>query len=229
MEPTIIFIIIFFFAVGIHAQNKKIFKVNVGEKVVEAIPRNEMYKYPEFVDGKVLLRDGSFAVVNLNYNSLFGEMQFIDPKGDTISVADERNIAVISAKADSFYYDNGFLEQIDRYGKLVLAKKRLLVMTNKQKLGAMDQAGVGDVETYTSMTGNQNLKELVAKEILTFSEKISFYIADEFYHFNQVNKKNLTKMFAKDEKKIEDYLKEKKTDFNKQADVEELCKFLQEL
>jgi hypothetical protein len=38
------------------------------------------------------IKNGSAAHVKLNYNSLFGEIKFIDPKkGDTISLAEEKN------------------------------------------------------------------------------------------------------------------------------------------
>lgn len=64
----------------------------------------EIYRHPEFKTADILLKDGTPARASVNYNSLHGEMQFIDPKGDTLSVADEKNIKWLGVEKDSFYF-----------------------------------------------------------------------------------------------------------------------------
>ena len=71
---------------------------------MEAIPVNEIYLNAEFRMGTVALRNGTSANVKVSYNSVFGEMQFIDPKkGDTISLAEEKNIKFVAIEIDTFY------------------------------------------------------------------------------------------------------------------------------
>ena len=41
-------------------------------------------------------RNGVSGAGQLNYNRLLGEMQFIDPKGDTMALADEQNVAHVT-------------------------------------------------------------------------------------------------------------------------------------
>jgi len=229
MNYLIIFFSFCFFNLNLYAQSKKLYKVNPGEKVIEVIPKKDIYKYPEFRQGTVLLRDGTYGVARLNYNSLFGEMQFIDPKADTLSLADEKNIASIAVSKDTFYYDNGYLELIADYNKIKLAGKRLIDFSNRQKIGALDIAGAGEIETYTTMSSRESLKDLIAKEVLTFSEHMIYYFGDRFNHFMLANKKNVLKICAKEQGKISKYLDNNPVNFNNENDLKRLGIFLQGL
>lgn len=212
------------------AQTKKTFSVNPGQKIVEAIPVTELYSHPEFTLGNVTLKDNTVATVKLNYNYVFGEMQFIDPKtGDTISLAEEKNIKFVVIEKDTFYFDEGWLEQMDHIPTITIARRKMLQMSNKEKLGPMDSPGFAAIETYTKYTGSQHMRDLVAKERLTFSEHITYFFGDRFNHFSRANKKGLMKMFSKNEKQVDAWLDENKIDFNSEDDLKKLAAFLQSL
>ena len=210
------------------AQPKKTFTVNAGQKVIEAIPANELYSHPVFTLGTVQLKDASEAVVKLNYNKVFGEIQYIDPKnGDTLSLAEEKNIKFVAIVKDTFYFDEVWMEFVSGNNVLKLAKRRLLEMTNKEKLGAMEAPGFGAIETYTKFTGSQHMKDLVAKEKLTFSEHVAYYFGDRFNRFTKASKKGLLKMYSKKEKQLDKWLDENKIDFLKEDDLKKLFIYLQ--
>ena len=230
MNKFFLIVVTCFNCVLITAQAKKTFSVNPGQKIVDAIPVTELYTFPEFTIGNVTLKDNTVATVKLNYNHVFGEMQFIDPKtGDTISLADEKNIKFVAVEKDTFYFDEGWLKQMDHISALTIAKRKLLQMSNKEKLGAMDSPSFGAIETYTKYTGSQHMRDLVAKERLTFSEHVTYYFGDRFKHFSRANKKGLIKMFNKDEKQLETWLDDNKIDFNNEDDLKKLATFLQSL
>ena len=211
-------------------QAKKTFTVNPGVKIVEAIPVNEIYLNAEFRMGTVVLRNGTSANVKLSYNSVFGEMQFIDPKkGDTISLAEEKNIKFVAIEKDTFYFDEAWLLVINSDSTVKIGKKRLLEMTNKEKLGAMEVPGFGAIETYTKFTGSQHMKDLVAKERLTFTEHNTYYFGDRFNHFFKASKKSLLNLYRDHEKEIDDWLKEAKIDFSNEKDLKRLFNFLHNL
>ena len=91
MNKILLLTVIVLSGVNLSAQTKKTFTVNPGEKIVEAIPISEIYTNAEFRFGTIALKNGTSAWVKVNYNSVFGEMQFINPqKGDTISIAEEK-------------------------------------------------------------------------------------------------------------------------------------------
>ena len=95
MKKAFLLAVLFTYGLCINAQSRKSFSVNPGKKIVEEIPITEIYKYAEFKPGEVSLRNGTAADVKLNYNSVFGEMQYIDPKnGDTLSLAEEKKHSI---------------------------------------------------------------------------------------------------------------------------------------
>ena len=230
MQKISVLVIFIYLCFSGSAQTKKTFTVNPGQKIVEAIPVNELYSYPEFKLGTVTLRNGTTADVKLNYNSVFGEMQFIDPKtGDTISLAEEKHIRHVTIEKDTFYFDDVWLQQVFNNNTVKVARQRLLEMTNKEKLGAMEVPGFGAIETYTKFTGSQHMKNLVAKEKLTFTEKFIYYFGERFNNFSKANKKSLLNFYRDQEEKVEAWLKANKIDFFKPEDMKKLVDYLQSL
>ena len=215
----------------ITAQTKKTFSVEPGQKVVEAIPVNELYSHPQFTLGTVQLKDASEAQVKLNYNRVFGEIQYIDPKkGDTLSLAEEKNIRFVAIEKDTFYFDEVWLQFVSGNSTLKIAKKKMLEMSNKEKLGVFGTPTLGgSIETYNKFTGSQNMRDLVAKEKITFSEHVSYYFGDRFNHYTKANKKGLLKMYSKNEKELEKWLDENKTDFSNEEDLKKLFTYLETL
>lgn len=135
MKESLVPIIFFLSSVTVTAQTKKSFAVNPGEKIVEAIPVTEIYTNAEFRLGMVALKNGTSAVVKLNYNSVFGEMQYINhKKGDSISLAEERNIKFVAIEKDTFYFDEAWLQVIDSDSTVKIAKKKSLEMINKEEI-----------------------------------------------------------------------------------------------
>ena len=230
MKKYLIPVAFFLSSISLLGQAKKTFKVEPGVKIVEAIPVNEIYLNAEVRMGTVALRNGTSANVKVSYNSVFGEMQFIDPKkGDTISLAEEKNIKFVAIEKDTFYFDEGWLQVIDSDSTVKIGKKRLLEMTNKEKLGAMEVPGFGAIETYSKFTGSQHMKDLVAKERLTFTEHNTYYLGDRFNHFSKANKKNLLNLYRDREKEIDNWLNEAKIDFSNEKDLKRLFNFLRDL
>ena len=157
-------------------------------------------------------------------------MQFINPEGDTLSVADEKMISIIVVNTDTFFYDKAYLKMIANEGKVKLANYQFIEMTNKEKIGEFGQVGRGSVETFTSVSTNQNAsKDIVANEIITMVKKNVFYIGDEFNSFKVANKRNVLDMYAKNENEVKAYLKENKTDFNNEKDLKQLLVFLRKI
>lgn len=230
MQKFLFLFLILLYSCCISAQNRKSFTVNPGKKIVEEIPVTEIYKYAEFKQGEVALRNGTAANVKLNYNSVFGEMQYIDPKnGDTLSLAEEKNIRFIAVEKDTFYFDEGWLELIGGTATVKIAKKKLLEITNREKIGAMEVPGFAAIETYTKYTGSQHMKDLVAKEKLTFTEHLSYYFGDRFSHFSRANKRGLLKIYGDAHERIEKWISENKIDLSNEDDLKKLSVYLQSL
>jgi hypothetical protein len=223
---SLFFFCVFLFSINTKAQKRKIYKINPGEKVTDIITRDEKFAYPDFISGKVYLRNETYYPAKLNYNSLFGEMQFIDPKGDTLSLADENTIKLIVINADTFYYSKGYLKQIKDYGAIKLAKMQFFSFVNRQKIGGFGEVTSASIDTYNSISGSSYFKDLVAKELLSIAVNTVFYVGDKFNNFKELNKKNLVEFYSKNEKEVQAYLKRNKIDFsNEQAILKMLTDF----
>jgi hypothetical protein len=203
--------------------------INPGEKFVDKLPREEGYMYPEFVKGKVYLKNNTVSLVQLNYNSLYAEMQFINPKGDTLSVADEKQIKLIVINQDTFFYDKSYLKLVSDLGKVKLANNQFFEIVKKEKIGEFGQPGRGSVETYNNISSPSYIRDIVANEIITMAKSSVYYIGDEFNNFKVANKKNLLEIYSKHEGDVKSYLKENKVDFSNEKDLKKMLAYLKKL
>jgi hypothetical protein len=217
------------FLLGVSAQSKSLFIVNPGKKITEEIAASEIYRYPGFRPATIALKDGSSTRVELNYNSLFGEMQFIDPNGDTLSLADEKNIEVIAFSKDTFYFDEGWIELVYNYGGVKLGKKKMIELSNREKIGALETSAAGSISTYSTVATGQYMKDIVARERLSFTARTSYYFGNRFNSFSKATKKSLLKCFAEHQVELEVWLKQNSVDFSNEKDLERLSMYLQSL
>ena len=213
------FLVIVASTVETSAQKRKTFKIMPGEKVYEAVPREEMYSYPEFQTGTVYLRNNTYSIARLNYNALFGEMQFISNNGDTISISDEKMIKLIVINQDTFFYNEGYLKLVLDQGDVKLANKRFIEFVNRDKLNGFGESTGGSIETVAKLSSRSYLKELVASEILTLGMTNIFYIGDRYNNFIQATKKKLLEMYSQQEREVQQYIKDKKVNFSKEEDL----------
>ena len=186
-----------------------------------------MYSYADFVEGKVNLKGNKYSNAKLNYNALYGDMQFITPAGDTLGLADEQFIESIVIKSDTFYFDKGYMKLIGHYGDRKLANRQYFAFTNRQKIGGMGETSSASVDTYDAVSSGSYLSDLVAKELLTISKYNVYYIGDQFNHFVPANKKSIKDLFAKKSDRLQQYLKENTVDYNSEADLRKLLSNLQ--
>ncbi len=110
---------------GLFAQNKTSVTVKAGSKISDVFTAADIFYYPEFTKGRVYFKDGSTSSAKLNYSLLVDQIQFIDPKGDTLSLANQTTIQVISIDQDSFYYDKGYLRLVVGNKLVKLAEKKI--------------------------------------------------------------------------------------------------------
>lgn len=204
------------------AQAKKTFRINPGQKAIQAIPHDEVFCYEQFVDGIVYFRNDRVAQAKMNYNSLYSEMQFIDAKGDTLSLDEEETIRFVVAGTDTFYYDGGFVLLKKDFGDIRLASRESFSFVNRQKMGGMGETNSASIDTYNAVSTSNYMKELVAREIITLSKSKQFFIGDLFNHYKPANKKSILDYYPEKEKAIKAYLKENKIDFTDEGDLQKL-------
>ncbi len=74
------------------------------------------YLYPEFQDGKVFSKDGTYGAAKMNFNGLTSEMLFISPKNDTLKLARPETTLMVTVATDTFcFHEKTFLKKITHY------------------------------------------------------------------------------------------------------------------
>ena len=214
------------------AQDSTIVTVRTGQKVNDVLTPADIYHYTQFTNGKVAFKDGTKGVAKMNYNRLFDQMLFIGPGGDTLALADEKTIKLITVERDTFFYDEGYIRLIAD-GNVRLAEKQVWVVADIRKIGTFNKptttVAVHSFSSYTNGADAAKSKDLIMNEDIILRKETHYYVGDKFNFFIRANKKSIMQLFNKYEKSVENYLKENKISFERKDDLEKLVQFLSQL
>ncbi|HEV8283702.1 MAG TPA: hypothetical protein VGQ09_05300 [Chitinophagaceae bacterium] len=206
--------------------------VEADQEINQVFTVKDLYRYPQYIQGKVFFRDGTIAEAMLNYHKLFEQVLFIDQKGDSLAVGNPETISVIVMGQDSFYYNkDSYYELIESYKKSIqLARKQMLQEMDQQKTGAYGQS-----YTNNSTVANKNYYTVDGKprlnvgESTLFLQKTEYYISYKHGDFLPANKKNIEKLFSEYSRQVKDYIKENSLDIAKEEGLKKLLQFIQDL
>jgi hypothetical protein len=215
-------------SVAVTAQRPKTFTVPAGVEVKEIVPVNEIYQFPQFVQGLVVFKDGKSAPGKLNYNRLIAEIQFIDPKGDTLSLANEQTIKTAFIGSDTFYYSEGYVRQLAG-GSRVKMGERIAFKEFIQKPGAYGLSSATTATDNLTVLLNRRSVELNVSQELVLVKNTNYLIGDRFNAFVVADKNIILKMFPDNRPAIEDFIEKNKISFSKPDHMVQLGKFLDTL
>lgn len=214
------------------AMAQKQIRVKADANVTSAIPMADRYRYPQFMTGNVVYRNGVAGAGQLNYNRLLGEMQFIDSKGDTMALADEQNVAHVTIGSNRFYVNpgKGCPEVIADHGGVKLAKQVVLKsMRTEKKVAYGQSSGASSVATVQPYSNNSSVHRIESTGDQMVREEVSYFLVDQNDRYYLMNKSAMFKVFPKHKKAIDAYLKENPTQFAEEADLRKLIQFCSEL
>ena len=230
LHLQLFFILISF--TGLSAQDSTYITIKSGDIIQEGLSSADMYYFPQFTKGAVFFKGGTKATAKVNYTHLFDQMLFIDGKGDTLALANEKTIKFIAVGQDTFYYDEGYVRIIADDHFVKLSEKQIWVVADIRKPGPHNTStstiGVTSVRTFRQ--GNDAVRNpLSLDEDIVLRKETHYYFGDEYNHFARAGKKGLFELFNKKQRSIENYLKENKVDFDKKDDIEKLFQFVSKL
>lgn len=230
---TLLLLFILFSCSHLSAQDSTLVTIKAGYRVKDVLKTADIYYYPQFTNGKVFLRDGSRATARMNYTRLYDQMLFIDGKGDTLALADEKTIKYIVVNKDTLYFDEGYVRLIADYGAVKLAEKQLWVVADVRKIGTHDTpkntVAITSLSNLYDPGGRAKSYDFLINEDIIIRKETQYYVGDKYNHFVRTSKKKLLLLFPKEQLSIENYLKENKVDFDNKHDLEKLAKFLDQL
>lgn len=210
------------------AQAPASFLIKAGENANRVIPFHERYRYDEFRPGNVIYTDGKPPAVKLNYNFLLGEMQFINPNGDTANITNEYTLRYVTIGKDLFYHDykKGYLEIIAEYPPIRLGLKQVLYIIRMETIG---NNGYVSTKELTTAATHVSHPITIAPFDAFIGKDVSYFLIDQNSLIRSANKANLLKVFGRHKKTIAKYLDDNDTDFRKEEDLKKLLQFCSNL
>lgn len=215
---------------NLFAQTDKSIIVKVGTTIKESVSPVDLYEYAQFTQGTVFFKNDKTATAAFDYNRYLDEMQFITPKGDTLTLSNENNIAFINIGKDTFFYDKGYVKLVNNIANIKVGVKRSLRVMGKQKLSAYGIVSSTEaIDSYSSLMDGGKNYDLKVMEELILERQVQYYFGDDNNHFVIPSKKSLINLSPKHQEDIKDYLKENHLVTGDETKMDKLIQFLQQL
>ncbi|MGB8193276.1 MAG: hypothetical protein WCF67_15205 [Chitinophagaceae bacterium] len=230
MRARLLFLFILIGSSNLWAQDSTFVTIKTGSRIRDVLTTTDIFLYPQFIRGKVFFRNGIVATAMMNYNSLNDQMLFIDPKGDSLALKDEKTVDFIALDKDTFYYVDGYVRLVASNSVVKLAERKIWEVADIRKIGSHDRpVATYAVTSYSTLTdGFGKTHDLILNEDLLLRKKPIYYFGDKYNNFVPAGKKNLLSFFSRKEDILANYLKENKVNFYKKDDLEKLAQFLEQ-
>ena len=101
-------VILFLVSLNAFAYSQKLVRINVaaGPDQVHAL-LIQLYQYPEFQNGLIVLKNGTSISGRLNYHKALGQIHVIN-KADTVAILENYDIRYVLINTDSIFFDSRF-------------------------------------------------------------------------------------------------------------------------
>lgn len=143
----------------------------------DSVPVNSKFLFPEFTDGKVILKDGKVAAGKLNYDTSLDQMQFIDAKNVIMNIAEPNKVVMVIIQNRTFIYlKDFFVEQLSD-GPVNLCT-RVHQGQLVEKIGGYGGASaVAKIESLSSIDSeNGSTHELKSNDKVTYTKSLTYYL-----------------------------------------------------
>jgi len=208
----------FFLLSCLSAQKYESVTVKAGTKVEDWFPYQTRYLYPQFITGKVFLKNGSSSPAALNYDMLLGEITFLKDL-DTMVINRKNDLEMITIEQDTFIYRDTYYKIIHSGRLKVCAKDKikLIEIVKQGAFGTSNRSSAG--ESYGSMSINKDFINLVTTDDMVLRREAEFYILTSNNELVTFRKKKVIELYLNKKAEIERYLKSNKVNYESQEDI----------
>ncbi|HLK28023.1 MAG TPA: hypothetical protein VKT28_05540 [Puia sp.] len=188
------------------------------------------YLLPAFTEGVVRMKDGKNITAKMNFTLVTCDMQFIGPKGDTLSLSEPETVDSIYLQGSVFFYI--FKKGYFQIPNDSLSPVRLAVFRKTSyepvKIGAMGVPSHSTaIDNFATISDDRaNTKELILNVDIYVSNQSSYYFLEKKYaDIVAASKSSLLRIFKNNQDQIEEYIKANKINFSKEADLLKALQF----
>jgi hypothetical protein len=189
---------------------------------------NNIFEYPTFVEGIIILKDSSQYVAKLNYSRILSKFLVIDRMGNTKPFTDPDTIDKIIVQTDTFYYSkNSFMQKVTHFANVNLYVKQTISYIEKQK----GDNGVTPVIISNGSKLPYSFEEPKSENITIEKNSLfrfinEYFIADTSMTFYTAEKKNLYERYPAFKDKLKSFMQEHTVNFNNAPQMEKLLQYL---
>ena len=143
----------------------------------DSILTSTRFLFPQFTDGKVILKDGVVVSAKLNYDTFTDQMQFMGANNVVMNISEpEKVINVVILNRTFSYLKNYFVEDISN-GTVTLST-RLHQQQIAEKNGAYGGSSPAtSIQSISSLyQGDGTVNKLSSNETVSYNRTLTFYI-----------------------------------------------------
>lgn len=187
------------------------------------IPLNERFQFENFRQGFVNKRTGGQSEAKLNYSYLYGDILFIGPSADTLSIMDANLVKTVSIGDNIYTYDPkyGFVEITAEYDGVKVGRKSQLVLIDYDTRGSYSKLGSPVSRPYENSFvkmpgGNADINSLAN---LQLSPRSLYFFIDRNGRSHIAERASLLKIYARSKRKVVAYLNTRDVDYENENDL----------
>ncbi len=215
------------FSTAVMAQTTETIIVRAGHDIGSAISPGGHYRYTQFTEGVVTMKNGTKSKARLNFHLCNSEMQFIDAKGDTLAIAQTQNIEniIIGGNTEFIFADKAYYEIVAESSAGKLGKRLKVQITNDKKTayGQSDPNGSHD-QVSDFIYGHRVVSLAYDVEV---KKTTNYFWVDNKNFASPATKKNLLKLVKSDKReKLLDYINQNGTNFNNEEDLRKVLAYV---
>ena len=197
--------------------------------ILNRMPANAAYVYPEFRQGVAYLKNGEVSRASFNYCMLMDEMHYRVSGGEVQALSNGADIGFIKIGSDAFYYAGKM-----SFAQLVIYDDDAVLCYRRHTRISQDDGNFGAYVTSTetvsasriqSVAFTPGIKDLDNYRDLKYEVENDYIMLVDGKPIVIRSAKAFEKAFPKLKKKIKEYLSTNKVNFKKGDDIVALMEF----
>jgi hypothetical protein len=216
---------------SLKSQKTESITVKAGEDLSAVLSSHGLYKFPSFIIGTVLFKDGTTTNARLNFNVFMNQIQFIGDNGDTLIIDKPELTDSIKLDSTVFYYQKGYYEIIADHKNAKLARQQKINFESV-KNGAYGRESPGaSIETYgrigTPFTTTTNV--LILNEDIIVKRETLYILTYKKYRTTKATLAGFFSAFPDIKNETQTFVETNNINFKQEEDLKKLIQYCADL
>jgi hypothetical protein len=207
------------------AQTPATLRLKPGEDIRVSAWRDSLYRFPSFLEGQAMFISGPSPKYKMNYNVLSGDIEFLNPKGDTMVLKKTPEVKLVMVGGHVFFLEpaQGYIEILIQQQLALGVKKEFVIVRKDVEVSNGYTTSSDNTGAVVAYRGNSRSVSSNADLLVRMNN--TYFFIDQKNEAHPATKATLMKLFPDDRDKLKTYLKEQHTDFKQKDDLAKVLTF----